>query len=479
MLEARGKKTTEAPAPPLSGNPEATKSVPSENPSDDSPPTLGAPPLSKAEGSEASPPSNTATRTSSSPGTPRRWSFQSPFGLLRKHKPSLSNIEKHGIRARAASEAAATAQVKRATLSHADRRAKQSALVVRSLIVGQDADGGGLARPRGRISRAQLSNVKAQLLQPKTANRVIAQLKALPALPNSASQTSTPIQAVCLPCADEEVDERHFSHLRRVKPTRERALSLSSVASATMDSVTDMFKNLQIVSLFASPNLGLGQPGDGPGLLAGAVPTAETVINGVVQVTPELMALGYTTGKDIIPDHTGIYPPTDRMSILTYWWGLEVLLPPPTLAYLSRVQSISSTVMNFLTALSMMYEGVREILPFVRYLSQYVDFEYNTIKAQDRGKGVVCAATWIMPAAMVPRPWDFPDPPKHVDPPAQTTPPGANAPSVVRTPTVPGQTSTPASPPPSAGEAASHVPLLSPATPTPAPLSPIFAAASA
>jgi hypothetical protein len=59
-----------------------------------------------------------------------------------------------------------------------------------------------------------------------------------------------------------------------------------------------------------------------------------------------------------------------------------------------RVKSISSTVMNFLTALSIMYEGVREILPFVRYLSQYIDFEFNTIKAQDRGKGVVCAATW-------------------------------------------------------------------------------------
>ena len=50
--------------------------------------------------------------------------------------------------------------------------------------------------------------------------------------------------------------------------------------------------------------------------------------------------------------------------------------------------------MNVLTALGVMYEGVREILPFVRYFSQYIDFEFNTIKAQDRGKGVICAATW-------------------------------------------------------------------------------------
>jgi hypothetical protein len=311
-LEARGEKTTEALALPLSGNPEATTNVASENPVHDSPPTSNVPPRSKADGSEA-----TATRTGSSlDATPRRWSFQSPFGLLRKHKSSLSNIEKHDIRTRAASKAA-TLQVKRATISHADRRAKQSALVVRSLIVGQDADGGGLASPQGRISRSQMSNVKAQLLQPKTANKVIAQLKALPALPDSASQTSTPIQAVCLPYTDEEADEKHFNHLRQVEPTREPALSLSSIAGATIDSVTLAFKNLQIVSLSTQLDFGLGQPGDGPGLLAGAVPTAETVINGVVQITPQLMALSYTTGKDITPDHKGIYPPTDRMSILT------------------------------------------------------------------------------------------------------------------------------------------------------------------
>jgi hypothetical protein len=59
-----------------------------------------------------------------------------------------------------------------------------------------------------------------------------------------------------------------------------------------------------------------------------------------------------------------------------------------------RAQSISGTIMNVLTALGVMYEGVREILPFVRYFSQYINFEFNAIKAQDQGKGVICAATW-------------------------------------------------------------------------------------
>jgi hypothetical protein len=59
-----------------------------------------------------------------------------------------------------------------------------------------------------------------------------------------------------------------------------------------------------------------------------------------------------------------------------------------------RSKSISNTVVNFLTALSVIYGGASEILPFVRYLSQFIDFEFDTIKAQNHGKGVICAATW-------------------------------------------------------------------------------------
>jgi len=96
------------------------------------------------------------------------------------------------------------------------------------------------------------------------------------------------------------------------------------------------------------------------------------------------------------------------MSVLTYWWGLEIVLPPPSLKYLSHVPSVSHAVLNFLSAVALVDNGVREILPFIRYISQYLDFEWSAIKAQDKGQGVVCAATWIMPAALVPRPWDFP-----------------------------------------------------------------------
>lgn len=72
--------------------------------------------------------------------------------------------------------------------------------------------------------------------------------------------------------------------------------------------------------------------------------------------------------------------------------------------------------MNFLTALSLINNGIREILPFIRYIAQFVDSKFSQIHKQDQGKGVVCAATWIMPAALVPRPWNFPDPPVLANP---------------------------------------------------------------
>ena len=52
--------------------------------------------------------------------------------------------------------------------------------------------------------------------------------------------------------------------------------------------------------------------------------------------------------------------------------------------------------MNFLSAVALVNNGVREILPFIRYIAQFVDFEFAAIKKQDRGNGVVCAATWYV-----------------------------------------------------------------------------------
>ncbi|THG98072.1 hypothetical protein EW026_g4056 [Hermanssonia centrifuga] len=384
------------------------------------------------------PPSNALTPESSielnpSPaGQPRarRFSWRSISFLSgntpEEHKHALPAQKEQKLKAQAVQD-----RMRRTMKStSADRKAKETAVIVRSLIVGSS---GGLAVNQAikskPVTKAKIIKAKAELLQPKKANRVIAQLRTLPSTSKDyhsettkvdverVASTPTPIHAVCLPYSDAEAEALHFAKLTPVKPestphvvATDRSLNLefameevASVYNASISQLKTVLSDMHVVSLITTPDMGLGEPGDGPGLFSGAVPTAETIINGVEQITPELMSLGYATGQAILPDHSHIHPPTDRMSVLTYWWGFEVAMPPPSIEYLSKAPSIAHSAINVLTALAVLNNGVREILPFVRYISSFIDTEFSMIKQQDQGRGVVCAATWLIPAALVPQ----------------------------------------------------------------------------
>ena len=322
---AAGKKPMEAPT--TSTTPHSGDSATAAKSATSQPVASDTKPVPQPHESEAPPvagQSDSATRIGPSTDANRRWSFQGHFKLLRRPTaPRGSTVEKHDATATVTNASTDRVPVKPPfALLRADRRAKQSALIVRSLIVGQDTDEGGVASPQVPISSTQLKNIKAQLMKPKTANKVIAQLKALPAFSGSASHASEPIQAVCLPYSDEEADAKRFGTLRNVKPpppTTAHTPSTSAlpIESTHSDTIAEAIKNLHIVNLFAAPGLGLGESGDGEGILAGALPSAETVLNGFTQITPQLMALGYAAGKSLVPNHKGIYPPTDRLSVLT------------------------------------------------------------------------------------------------------------------------------------------------------------------
>ena len=196
--------------------------------------------------------------------------------------------------------------------SSTDKRAKNSALALRSLIVGPTST---LA---SQNTTPNLANIKSQLLQPKTANKVIAILKELPSCDDDSdplhadtSSAKGPIHAVCLAYTDAEAEARHFSKLKLpLSGDREREIVMSGLPcmfSVPIDRIAALFNEMHIIDLVNAPDfVGLGQPGDGPGILSGALPTAETVIEGVERITPELMALGFATGKAIMPDHSGI-----------------------------------------------------------------------------------------------------------------------------------------------------------------------------
>ncbi|KAJ7725827.1 hypothetical protein DFH07DRAFT_853409 [Mycena maculata] len=428
---------------PVSSPPDSSTAVPPEAEGGPSPvlPTPLSPVASDV-------PPGRQSEDSAKPPVPRRLSFRPFAPAAPKHKPILSEVQEHERKTSAAN--AFTKRFSKPLSSNSEKRAKESALIVRTLIVGPSSNDYTTPKATKAIATPQMSKVKSQLMQPNSANRVIAQLRILPVMddePDASHSPSVPIHAVCLAYPDAEEHELRFEKFTP-DGRNDDSSKVPNVASTPLERLASTFAEMHIVSLITTPNFGLGDRGDGEGLLAGAVPTAETVINGIEQITPQLMALGYATGRAVLPDHKGVHPPTDRISVLTYWWGLELVLPPSTLVYLSNAHSISGTLINFLTALSLLNNGVREILPFVRYIAQFVDFEFSAIQKQDRGQGVVCAATWIMPAALVPRPWDFPPPDPVTAPSEEETGPADNSEQTNALPDSAASVPLPASPSP-------------------------------
>lgn len=360
-------------------------------------------------------PATVASSTTIAPGsgpTPRSFTlFQSRVGRIRFSHKQVLIIEREQRKERRVLDDLKHVVLSDAISSQSDKSAMRSAEIVRSLIVGTNTT--SLAPMNAKpLSKTQLGKVKSDLSKPKSANKVISHLRRLDVASNSSITAATPapkgpIHAVCLCASDEEVARTHFSRLEAGPNVKsEDDIVSHSVVTASLESVTSVLENLQVINLL-SGDLGIGQPPDGEGILSGAIPTAEAIMKGIEAITPQLMSLGYATDHAMLPDHEGVYPPTDRISVLTYWWGFELVLPSRSISFLGKVKSVSHTLLTFLTTLAAVSEGVREVLPFVRYMSQFVEFEFDTIKRQDEGKGVVCAATWIMPVALVPRPWDF------------------------------------------------------------------------
>jgi hypothetical protein len=150
------------------------------------------------------------------------------------------------------------------------------------------------------VSKSDLARVRAHLLEPKSASKVINHLRTMSPTDTGTINTG-PIHAVCLDTTDKEAHEQYFAQLS------------TSAAAALSVAIAD----IHIVDLLTAPDLGFGAPASSPGLFAGAVPSAEAIIDGLQQITPQLLALGYATSNAILPDHKGVIVPTDRISILT------------------------------------------------------------------------------------------------------------------------------------------------------------------
>lgn len=221
--------------------------------------------------------------------------------------------------------------------TRSEKQAQQSALLLRELIVGPSSNASAKTKTHA-MSNAEVEKVKAQLARPQSANKVIAQLRQLSSSdepvvvgtgPNGETLTALPkgpIHAVCLPYTDAEAHDRHFAQLTKDKAAAAQPATgttvqhvhmesttttaeVASVANASITTLKTVFSEINLVSLVTTPDLGLGGAPDGPGLLSGALPSAQVIIQGIEQITPQWLALGYATGKAVLPDHAGAHIP--------------------------------------------------------------------------------------------------------------------------------------------------------------------------
>ncbi|KAF9189094.1 hypothetical protein BGZ51_009860 [Haplosporangium sp. Z 767] len=109
-----------------------------------------------------------------------------------------------------------------------------------------------------------------------------------------------------------------------------------------------------------------------------------------------------TTTKTIVR----FRPSPTTVSSCAYWWGYEIFIPQEALSRIASAQDISTAFLSFLGSVGLM---VPAIVPFLGYIAAYVGLEFAVIKAQNEGKGVILASTWLVPVALVPRAWDVPD----------------------------------------------------------------------
>ncbi|CAJ0650746.1 7132_t:CDS:10 [Entrophospora sp. SA101] len=103
-----------------------------------------------------------------------------------------------------------------------------------------------------------------------------------------------------------------------------------------------------------------------------------------------------STNKDKI-----IKPSLNTISCYVYWWGYEVYVPQKCMGRLDQAQNVSN---SFLGLLHIVVGNSSPISPYFGLISAWVGLQFTLIKSQNVGNGVVLAATWVLPIALMPRP---------------------------------------------------------------------------
>lgn len=324
-----------------------------------------------------------------------------------------------------------------------ERRAKSAAEeALRKITLQAEADS---ASPQKAVVTARTSS-----LPPSAEDNIAAPTKAASPIPSTslpkaaaAPSGARPLKMVCLDCDETEAHRRHAQHLEASAVVTEKEASQSdsngafnvtsiatgaaaavtsvgglltarpsavdpTVSSAATDKDRDVSTRPPMLKSMSVSNLPTLQDG---ARLMGATPLQLILdpVGTAAENSGAFNMLADVSGAAIraTQDMDSIHPPLDRMAIFVHWWGFEITLPKASMAYLDTAHSVSGAFLSFLQTMAV-GGGVPELLPFIKYISTFMEVEYRAIRAQDQGHGVCIAGTWFMPMALVPRPWDYP-----------------------------------------------------------------------
>ncbi|KAG0057076.1 hypothetical protein BGZ83_001925 [Gryganskiella cystojenkinii] len=102
----------------------------------------------------------------------------------------------------------------------------------------------------------------------------------------------------------------------------------------------------------------------------------------------------------------GVCPPEHLISAYTFWWGYEIYIPHQSMNMMERVSNTSAVFFGLLSGALAAIPGLACLVPIAKIIATWVGFQWQAIKSQDVGKGVVVSATWVLPVALASRSWD-------------------------------------------------------------------------
>lgn len=118
------------------------------------------------------------------------------------------------------------------------------------------------------------------------------------------------------------------------------------------------------------------------------------------------------------------YPSRVKVSVEATWWGYRIYLPPPVMQILSdksieaaKRAALITAALSWLVShipiemLPPQFKGLslllKEIVPLLGYIGGFIAWSWNSIRAFDKGDGVILSASWILPIALIPGTWTY------------------------------------------------------------------------